>query len=87
MNSLNISSVNAEKVEAVGAGVGSRASVGAIKPRDKEFSEPGSLSVTFLCVVYPVRALGGLAWPLGVVEARWSCLWRGGIVKDGEKRW
>ena len=86
MNSLNSSSVDAGEVEAAGPGVGSGASVGASEPRDKELSEPASLGVALLCVVPPVGAVGGLAWPLGAVEARWDCLRRGGIAEDGEKR-
>ena len=87
MNSLNSSSVDVGEVEAVGPGVGSGASVGASEPRDKELSEPASLGVTLTCVVPPVRAVGGLAWSLGVVEICWGCFRRGGIAKDGEKLW
>ena len=79
--------VDAGEAEAAGPGVGSRASVGASEPRDKELSEPALLGVTLLYLIPPVGVVGGLAWPLGVVEARWGCLRRGGIAEDGEKRW
>ena len=86
MNSFNSSLVDAGKIEALGAGVGSEALVGASEPRDKEFSKPALLDVALPCVVHPVGAVGGLAWPLGAVEIRWGCLRRGGIAEDGEKR-
>ena len=70
MNSLNSFSVDVGEVEVVGPGVGSGALIGASESQDKELSEPALLGIAIPCVVPPVRAVGGLAWSLRVVEAR-----------------
>ena len=61
MNSLNSSSVDVVEVEAIGLGVGSKVSVGASEPRDKELNKPTSLGVAFSSVAPLVGVVGGLA--------------------------